>query len=135
MPVLVKRNDHPDSYLSNLVEGRLFVDENGCVRFGERGSLVIWHPDTQISHAPDGRIQIIDGVTGKAVHVGEEIGTSGVHSEASLDPARLLKPAPEDCTSGPHIFAGPIVTEAELHALHERWRNRKPVPVPHPRPQ
>lgn len=135
LPVLVKRSDRPDSYLSNLVQGRLFVDENGCLRFGQQGSLVIWHPDTQVLHAADGRIQIIDGVTGKAIHVGEEIGTSGIHSEEPLNPARLLEPVSEDCSSGPHIFAGPIMTEAELHALQERWRHRKPVPAPHPRPQ
>ncbi len=135
LPVLIKRSDRPEVYISNLLQGRLRIDEHGCLRFGEQDSLVIWHPDTRLSQAGDGRIQVIDGVTGRIVHVGEEMGTSGVLSETPVDAARLLEPMPEACASRSHIFAGPIMTEPELHGLRERWRHRKLEPIPQAQPQ
>jgi hypothetical protein len=114
LPVLVTAAEPQDTFLANLGRGRLVVDGNGCLRHGD--AFVVW-------------TYVVDGVTGKAVLVGQEIGMSGAAGDAVPDPDRLAGPIPPEC-GAPYKWGGPVVTEAELREQDEKRRNRVPVPVP-----
>jgi hypothetical protein len=127
LPVLVTAAEPQDTFLANLGRGRLVVDGNGCLRHGD--AFVVWTYGSRISRTGDGRIEVVDGVTGKAVLVGQEIGMSGAAGDAVPDPDRLAGPIPPEC-GAPYKWGGPVVTEAELREQDEKRRNRVPVPVP-----
>ena len=128
LPVLVTVTRYPDEWLSNLARAPLQLDDSGCLRFG--GHYAIWHPDSRIERAPDGRIAIVEGVAGQTVHVGEEIGTSGVEQVAPPPPEGLDVPVPPACARGTFFVLGPIVTAAQLREQDRRQATRIPVPAP-----
>lgn len=66
LPVLVRRSERTfAAHHQALIRGRLLLDDRGCLRIGnDDGPLVIWHHDSTIEHAEDGRIRITDGFTG-----------------------------------------------------------------------
>lgn len=130
LPVLVRQNVRNDMTLQALFMGRLHLDPNGCLR-GENdaGPIIIWHHDTRIERAPDGRVRIADTTTGNAVYVGDEIALSGGYRAGPA--TNIAEPVPRACQSQSRFFvAGPIMSEAQRQDLLERQRNRIIAPSP-----
>ena len=114
-----------------LFLGRLQLDADGCLRGGgEAGPFIIWHHDTRIDRAADGRVQIVDTTTGNSVKVGDEIALSGGNI-SEVRAADLTAPVPETCrTGGGYFLAGSVMSEAQRLGITERQRNRPRVPSP-----
>lgn len=127
LPVLVTAKERQEAYISNLGRGVLTVDGQGCLRHGS--AFVIWPYGSRIERTPAGVLQVTDGASGKVVQVGQEIGMSGTEGNEPPEASRLARAIPTQC-SGPYKWGGPVMTQAELHAMDERDRNRVPVPVP-----
>lgn len=126
LPVLVMHRERPAVWQSNLMLAPLRLDAQGCLRFG--GHFTIWHPDSRILRAPDGRIAVIDGITGHTVHVGEHMGASG-HPTLVLPPADTLNvPIPAACGDTSVFVLGPVMNEAQMRELDQRSRVGVPVP-------
>jgi hypothetical protein len=140
LPVLVRNSVRSDVTMQALARGRLHLDRHGCLRIGgEDGPFVIWHHDSRIERADDGRIKITDGFTGNSAYVGDEIAMAGGRGNfvppASSDykpamPTNITEPIPEACASGEIWWAGNLMSEAERLELLERERNRQPIPSP-----
>jgi hypothetical protein len=130
LPVLVRQSVRNQQTLQALFLGRLHLDANGCLR-GENdaGPIIIWHHDTSIERAPDGRIRIVDTKTGNAFNVGEEIALSGGHRAGPA--SNVTEPVPPACHPQDRVFiAGPVMSEVQRQDLLERQRNRPLVPPP-----
>jgi len=127
LPVLMTAKEPQDAYISNLGRGLLTVDDQGCLRHAT--AFVVWPHGSEVARTSEGQVQVTDGASRKTVLVGQEIGMSGVAGDELPDASRLAQAIPEQC-GGPYKWGGPVTTEAELHALDERDRNRVPVPLP-----
>ncbi|WP_146148837.1 hypothetical protein [Pseudaminobacter soli (ex Li et al. 2025)] len=118
-----------DLELQALVQGRLEIDRNGCLRIGgEDGPFVIWHHDSRIERTNDGRIKITDGYSGNTAYVGDEIAmgggqenrvppATGVRPET---PTNVTEPIPDACAAGEIWWAGRLLTEKERQRLLNR---------------
>lgn len=124
LPVLVRQNVPHELTMQALFMGRLHLDANGCLRGGyDVGPIIVWHHDTRIERAPDGRIRITDTMTGNAVHVGEEIALSGGYRAGPV--ANVTEPVPQACQPQRRFFiAGRVMSETQRQDLLERQRNR-----------
>lgn len=118
LPVLVRSSIRPEATLQALAHGRLHLDAAGCLRVGENGPFVIWPRDSRISRTADGRIQVIDGFSGNAVHVGDEFAVAGAGGDAV--PTQLTQPVPTACATGEYWLAGPVMDEADRLAMVAR---------------
>jgi hypothetical protein len=129
LPALIRQNLRNEMTLQALFMGRLHLDANGCLRAGdEAGPIIIWHHDTRIERAPDGRIRVDDALTGNAVHVGDEIALSGGYRAGPA--TTVTEPVPQSCEPQSRIFvAGRVMSEAERRDILERQRNRPVVPL------
>lgn len=130
LPVLVRQSARNAMALQALFLGRLHLDANGCLRAGnEVGPIIIWHHDTRIERAPDGRIRIVDATSGVGVEVGDEIALSGGYRAGTV--TNVTEPVPRACQPQSRFFvAGPIMSEAQRQDLLERQRNRTIAPPP-----
>lgn len=131
LPVLIRQSARAEVSLQALFLGRLHLDADGCLRGeNEAGPLIIWHHDTQIDRAADGRVRIVDTTTGNAVHVGDEIALPGGQTSEVL-PASVTPQIPQACqTRAGYFIAGSIMGEAEHQRILERQRNPMTVPAP-----
>lgn len=130
LPVLVRSSIRPDATLQALARGRLHLDAAGCLRVGENGPFVIWPRDSRISRTADGRVQVIDGFSGHAVHVGEEFAVAGAGGDAA--PTQLMRPVPPACAKGEFWLAGPVMSEADRLAMVARQERLRALPRPGP---
>lgn len=129
LPVLVRRSERTFAAHQALIRGRLLLDDRGCLRIGnDDGPLVIWHHDSTIEHAEDGRIRITDGFTGNMAHVGDEIALGG--SGGPDAPGNVTPPIPDACAGAEYWMAGDLFSEPQRLEMLERERNRVPVPLP-----
>lgn len=132
LPVLVRNAVRADAAPQALIQGLLVVDDAGCIRIGnaagEAGPFVIWHQDSTITRAEDGRVRITDGFTGNTIHIGDEIALGG--SGGPDAPANVTPDIPEACAGGDFWLAGQLMSEAERLGMIERNRSRAPVPLP-----
>ncbi len=140
LPVLVRNSVRSDLTMQALARGTLHLDPHDCLRIGgDDGPFVIWHHESRIERNSDGRIRIIDGFTGNAAYIGDEIAMAGGQGNhvppTSADhkpvmPTNITEPIPEACASGEIWWAGNLMSEAERQEMLARERNRAPVPVP-----
>ncbi len=102
--------------MAALAFGKLAVDENGCLRLGNGGSLLVWPPGSRLS-AGDGDIRIFDGEGQLAAKVGDRIEVGGGEvanspgQRKAYEQARRSLDIPEKC-SGPLYIVG-----AEVRAV------------------
>lgn len=132
LPVLVRNSIRPEASLQALAHGRLQLDPGGCLRIGEGGPFVIWPRDSRISRTEDGRAQVIDGLSGNAVRVGEEFAVAG--AGVAVAPTQLTQPVPPACTNGEYWLAGPVLDEVDRLAMFDRAEKTRagrgaPAPV------
>jgi hypothetical protein len=130
LPILIRQNLRNEMTLQALFMGRLHLDANGCLRAGdEAGPIIIWHHDTRIERAPDGRIRVNDPLTGNAVHIGDEIALSGGYRAGPA--ANVTEPVPQSCQPQSRFFvAGRVMSEAQRQDILARQRNRPFAPIP-----
>lgn len=128
LPALVRQSVPHELTMQALFIGRLHLDANGCLRGGnDVGPIIVWHHDTRIERAPDGRIRITDTMTGNAVHVGEEISLSGGYRAGPV--TNVTEPVPQACQPQRRFFiAGRVMSETQRQDLPERQRNRPVAP-------
>lgn len=131
LPVLVRQSARAEVSLQALFMGHLHLDPNGCLRGrDEAGPLIIWHHDTRMDRAANGRVRIVDTASGSAVHVGDEIALSGGQTSEVL-PASVVPQIPPACqTPGGYFIAGSIMGENERQRIFDRQRNRPTAPAP-----
>lgn len=131
LPLLIRQSVRAEVSLQALFLGRLHLDAHGCLRGGdEAGPLIIWHHDTRIDRAADGRVRIVDTTTGNAGHVGDEIALSGGQTSEVLT-ASTVPQIPQVCrTPRGYFIAGSIMSETERQRILERQRNGPTVPSP-----
>lgn len=128
LPVFVRNSVRNDLALEALLQGRLVVDGDGCLRVGEAGPFVIWHHDSRIERTDDGRIKITDGYSGNTAYVGDEIAMSGGQGNRVPPatggkvevPSNVTEPIPAACASGEIWMAGRLMTEPERQRLPKR---------------
>ena len=120
LPPLVRSSIRSDVSLHALAQGSLHLDPGGCLRIGEDGPFIIWSHDSRISRTGDGRVQVIDGASGNAVHVGEVFAVSGAGVDAA--PSHLTQTLPPACAKGRFWLAGPVMDEADRLAMLSRQR-------------
>jgi len=120
LPALVRSSNRSDVSLQALAHGRLHLDPVGCLRIGEDGPFVIWPHDSRISRTGDGRVQVIDGASGTAIHLGEEFAVAGAGVDAA--PSQLTQPVPPACATGKFWLAGPVMDEAGRLAMLSRQK-------------
>ena len=106
--------------LQTLAQGRLHLDPGGCLRIGQDGPFIIWPHDSRISKTANGRVQVIDGASGNAVHVGEEFAVAD--AGVDLAPSRLTQSVPPACAKGKFWLAGPVMDEADRLAMLTRQK-------------
>jgi hypothetical protein len=130
LPILIRQNLRNEMTLQALFMGRLHLDANGCLRAGDEvGPIIIWHHDTRIERAPDGRIRVNDPLTGNAVHIGDEIALSGGYRAGPA--TSVTEPVPQSCQPQNRVFvAGRVVSEAQRQDMLARQRNRPIAPLP-----
>ncbi len=124
LPILVRNSIRSDLTMQARARGRLHLDPHGCLRIGgDDGPFVIWHHDSRIERSSDGRIRIIDGFTGNAACVGDEIAMAGGvgnlvppvsadHKPVML--TNITEPIPEACSTGEIWWAGNLIDLAAL---------------------
>ncbi|PTX52679.1 hypothetical protein IQ03_03864 [Gemmobacter caeni] len=125
LPVFVRNSVRNDLELEALLQGRLVVDGNGCLRVGEAGPFVIWHHDSRIERTDDGRIKITDGYSDNTAYVGDEVAMGGGQGNRvppatggqAGAPPNVTEPIPAACASGEIWTAGRLMTEAERQRL------------------
>lgn len=134
MPPLATSSVRSDVSLQALAQGRLHLDPGGCLRVGEDGPFIIWPHDSRISRTEDGRVQVIDGASGNAVHVGEDFAVAGAGVDVA--PSQLTQPVPPACAKGRFWLAGPVMDEADRLAMLSRQKRIEAgggvVPPPQP---
>lgn len=118
MPPLVRSSIRSNVSLQALAQGRLHLDPGGCLRIGADGPFIIWPHDSRISRTGDGRVQVIDGASANAIHVGEEFAIAGAGVDAA--PSQLTQPVPPACANGKFWLAGPVMDEADRLAMLSR---------------
>lgn len=118
LPMLVASGVRSEASLQALAQGRLHLDADGCLRIGEDGPFVIWPHGSRISRTGDGRVQVIDGSSGNAVHIGDEFAIAGAGVDAP--PTQLTQPVPAACANGRFWLAGPVMNEADRLAMASR---------------
>lgn len=130
LPVLVRQAVSTGATLQALFMGRLHLDSNGCLRGdNETGPIIIWHHDTSVERAADGRVRILDTTTGNSIHVGDEIALSGGYRAGPA--TNVTEPVPPACGQQSRFFvAGPVMSEAQRQALLARQRSRPSVASP-----
>jgi hypothetical protein len=128
LPVLVRQSVRNELTMQALFMGRLHLDANGCLRGdNDAGPIILWHHDTRIERASDGRIRIADATTGNAVHVGDEIALSGGYRAGPA--TNVIEPVPQACQPGSRFFvAGRVMNEAQRQDMVKRQRNRPTFP-------
>ncbi len=126
VPVFVRNSVRTDVALEALMQGKLVVDRNGCLRIGgAEGPFVIWHHDSRIERTEDGRIKITDGYSGNTAYVGDEIAMGGGQGNRvppatggrAEVPSNVTEPIPAACAAGEIWTAGRLMTEAERQRL------------------
>ncbi|MDH6233239.1 hypothetical protein M2281_003850 [Mesorhizobium soli] len=126
LPVFVRNSVRNDVELEALAQGRLAIDQNGCLRIGgEQGPFVIWHHDSRIERTGDGRIKITDGYSGNTAYVGDEIAMGGGQGNRvppatgarDKTPTNVTEPIPEACAAGEIWWAGHLMTDEERQRL------------------
>ena len=130
LPVLIRQNIRTEMTMQALFMGRLHLDPHGCLRGGsDDGPIIVWHHDTDIERAPDGRIRITDRTTGNAVHVGDEIALSGGYRAGPL--SNVTEPVPQACQPPKRFFiAGRVMSEAQRQDILQRQRRQSAAPLP-----
>lgn len=96
-----------DVLLSALMSGPMTL-ENGCLRV--RDHLIIWHPESRLEQAEDGRVRVVDGRTGQSAYVGDDVAVGGgeITMEGfELTKSSLAEPFP-DC-EGPYWLGSGFV--------------------------
>lgn len=87
-----------------LGHGKLYMDDNGCIRLGEQGPLIIWHPRSQLD-IKDGRTRIINGFGNNPVFIGDEVSIGG--GEYGSKPEFVSPKIPDACAQHGYWIAGP----------------------------
>lgn len=130
LPVLIRQTIRTEMTMQALFMGRLHLDPPGCLRGdNDEGPIIVWHHDTGIERAPDGRIRITDSTTGNAVHVGDEIALSGGYRAGPV--SNVTEPVPQGCQPPKRFFiAGRVMSEAQRQDLLARQRRQPAAPLP-----
>jgi hypothetical protein len=130
LPVLIRQTIRTDMTMQALLMGRLHLDPHGCLRGdSDEGPIIIWHHDTGIERAPDGRIRIADNTTGNAVHVGDEIALSGGYRAGPV--SNVTEPVPQACQPPKRFFiAGRVMSEAQRQDMLGRQRSQPAAALP-----
>ena len=130
LPVLIRSTLRTEMTMQALFMGRLHLDPHGCLRGGsDEGPIIVWHHDTGIERAPDGRIRIADSTTGNAVHVGDEIALSGGYRAGPI--GNVTEPVPQACQPPKRFFiAGRVMSEAQRQDMLQRQHRQPQAPLP-----
>ena len=130
LPALIRSTIRTEMTMQALFMGRLHLDPHGCLRGGsDDGPIIVWHHDTAIARAPDGRIRIADNATGNAVHVGDGIALSGGYRPGPI--SNVTEPVPQACKPPKRFFiAGRVMSEAQRQDVLQRQHRRPSVPLP-----
>ncbi|MEN5117572.1 hypothetical protein ABE488_09615 [Luteimonas sp. TWI662] len=124
-PILIRNAERSMVAHQALIEGRLHADPAGCLRIGDdSGPLIIWHHDSRLERGADGRVQVIDGFTGHAASIGENIALGGAGGPNA--PARVIPEMPAACATGEYWMAGQLMNAAEYQALRQRRADQAP---------
>jgi hypothetical protein len=128
LPVLVRQSVRNEQTLQALFMGRLHLDTQGCLRGdNDAGPIIIWHHDTRMVRAPDGRIRIVDIATGNGVYVGDDIALSGGYRTAPA--TNVTEPVPGSCLPQSRFFvAGRVMSEDQREDIMRRQHNRPIAP-------
>jgi hypothetical protein len=92
----------PETSLLLLLEGKLEIDADGCLRVNDY--LILW-PYGYSYRVENEDILIIDERGNIAAHVGDNVGVGGASGYLSND--KLVQPLSEDC-EGPFWLADPL---------------------------
>lgn len=128
-PIVVTLADSDRAYLSIGAWGELGMTEEGCLVIDET-SLMIWQTGTRASRTEDGRIEVIDGTTGKRVYVGDTIGFGGGGAAVPYPDELLTAPVPEPCRALGFTMGAWIQTPAELEEQARKRASTPPVASP-----
>ena len=130
LPALIRSTIRTEMTMQARFMGRLHLDPHGCLRGGsDEGPIIVWHHDTGIERAPDGRIRIADSTTGNAVHVGDEIALSGGYRAGPV--SNVSEPMPQACQPPKRFFiAARVMSEAQRQDMLQRQRRQPLAPSP-----
>jgi len=128
-PLLIRNAERATVAHQALIEGRLHADPAGCLRIGDdSGPLIVWHHDSRLEQGADGRGQVIDGFTGHAASIGDDIALGG--SGGPDAPARVIPEIPAACATGDYWMAGELMSAAQSQALRQRQADQPPPGPP-----
>jgi hypothetical protein len=94
-----------NSYMAALLEGRLVLDESGCLRVEDQSGearLILWRSDLELQVGDEG-VEILDGDRQVAARVGEEVLMGGGEGILNAIPGMPLEACP-----GPYWSMGDI---------------------------
>ena len=78
--------------------GTLTLDNDGCLRLGVGGPVIIWPNQGYDVQLRDGEVALIDERHGSIIYIGDDIMLSGTPSSPSvLEGLKLADPLPEHC--------------------------------------
>ena len=104
-----RQSGEVDEYDDGAPAGTLAMDDQGCLRFGDRdGPLIIWPHSGFGVDVVDDEVALIDGESGDVIaFVGDEVSFHGSDPEVPLDavPEHMLDgPIPEVCNDDAGFF-------------------------------
>jgi hypothetical protein len=102
-PVFLRRAANPgEIYLTASASGVLSL-KNGCFKMGN--ASIVWPSNAQLERDPQGRIAILNKVTGKTVRIGARIAMGGGEVDR-FEPAVLEQgPSQLEQCPGPYFLA------------------------------